>query len=583
MERGVPIDKRRRRRRTTSSRARGRGSRSTCRPALTDPDARRRCAAISISTRRCGSAPACRRRGRPPCWCRWSTAPSRRCCSRCAPRAAEPCRADRVSRRQDRPARRDARSPRRCARPRRRSGSTRDLIEPIGYLDLYLTFSGYPHPADGGARRARLRARAQRARGRRRVRGAARLPDGRRQNHAAPQPRLEGRRAALLRHAVRRALHLGRDGGYPAESVRDGFTGADDTGRSACSCTHGIGVMIRPVSPNRAVPRAVRVYAIFLWATRAGVLDPASLAARRARLARHRRARADDRQLRRARAFRRRAAGLDLRAGAYRGRQVRAGADASDADADAALRCRLAARAAAARGCSRCSTATARRRAWSAARCATRCSASRSATSTSPPPRCREEVIRRVDGRRLQGGADRHRARHRHGGGRRPAVRGDDAARGRRDLRPPRQGARSGATGRRDAERRDFTMNALSVARRRHAATIMSAGSPISRRGACASSAMPAKRIAEDYLRILRFFRFHAAYGHGAPDPDGLARLHRRRAPGSSSCRASACAWRLLKLLLAPHAVPTLAVMTEAGLLETGARRRAACSRASPT
>ena len=40
------------------------------------------------------------------------------------------------------------------------------------------------------------------------------------------------------------------------------------------------------------------------------------------------------------------------------------------------------------RGCSPCSIATARRRAWSAARCATRCSASRSATSTSPPPRC---------------------------------------------------------------------------------------------------------------------------------------------------------------------------------------------------
>ena len=32
-----------------------------------------------------------------------------------------------------------------------------------------------------------------------------------------------------------------------------------------------------------------------------------------------------------------------------------------------------------------------------------------------------------------------------------------------------------------------------------------------------------ATRIAEDYLRILRFFRFHAAYGEGALDPAGLA------------------------------------------------------------
>ena len=32
----------------------------------------------------------------------------------------------------------------------------------------------------------------------------------------------------------------------------------------------------------------------------------------------------------------------------------------------------------------------------------------------------------------------------------------------------------------------------------------------------------PAQRIEEDYLRILRFFRFHARYGAGAPDDAGL-------------------------------------------------------------
>ena len=40
---------------------------------------------------------------------------------------------------------------------KRRSGSTRKLIEPIGYLDLYLTFSGYRILPTGGARRSRLR------------------------------------------------------------------------------------------------------------------------------------------------------------------------------------------------------------------------------------------------------------------------------------------------------------------------------------------------------------------------------------------------------------------------------------------
>ena len=51
-----------------------------------------------------------------------------------------------------------------------------------------------------------------------------------------------------------------------------------------------------------------------------------------------------------------------------------------------------------------------------------------------------QEVIRPRRGRRLQGGADRHRARHRHRRRRGPPVRGDDAARGCRDLWPPCQG-----------------------------------------------------------------------------------------------------------------------------------------------
>ena len=100
---------------------------------------------------------------------------------------------------------------------------------------------------------------------------------------------------------------------------------------------------------------------------------------------------------------------------------------------------------------------------------------------------------------------------------------------------------RFGRDWRADAERRDFTMNALFGRRPTASCTTMSAGSPISRRGACASSARPATRIAEDYLRILRFFRFHAAYGHGAPDAAGLARLHRRaRRPRAIVARARA-------------------------------------------
>ena len=74
-------------------------------------------------------------------------------------------------------------------------------------------------------------------------------------------------------------------------------------------------------------------------------------------------------------------------------------------------------------------------------------------------------------------------------------------------------------------------------------------------------------RIAEDYLRILRFFRFHAAYGQGAPDPAGLhASIAARE--GLRKLSRERLRAELLKLLIAPRAAPTLAVMAEAGLLQ---------------
>src|SRR5215468_9386608 len=76
-----------------------------------------------------------------------------------------------------------------------------------------------------------------------------------------------------------------------------------------------------------------------------------------------------------------------------------------------------------------------------------------------------------------------------------------------------------------------------------------------------------ATRIAEDYLRILRFFRFHAAYGEGAPDPQGLAACIDARADLEQLSRERV-RMEVFKLLVAKHAVPTLALMTEIGLLE---------------
>ena len=79
---------------------------------------------------------------------------------------------------------------------------------------------------------------------------------------------------------------------------------------------------------------------------------------------------------------------------------------------------------------------------------------------------------------------------------------------------------------------------------RRQRCTIMSAGLPISAPRRVRFIGEPAPRIAEDYLRILRFFRFHAAYRGRIAGPRRAARLHRRARRTSIYCRASACAWR---------------------------------------
>jgi poly(A) polymerase len=118
----------------------------------------------------------------------------------------------------------------------------------------------------------------------------------------------------------------------------------------------------------------------------------------------------------------------------------------------------------------------------------------------------------------------------------------------------------------RDAERRDFTMNALSASRNGTLYDYVGGLPDIAaRRVRFIGNA--ASRIAEDYLRILRFFRFHAAYGEGAPDPEGVAACIAGRA-GLELLSRERVRMELFKLLAAKHAVGALAVMTESGLLD---------------
>ncbi|MGB6892121.1 MAG: CCA tRNA nucleotidyltransferase [Xanthobacteraceae bacterium] len=116
-----------------------------------------------------------------------------------------------------------------------------------------------------------------------------------------------------------------------------------------------------------------------------------------------------------------------------------------------------------------------------------------------------------------------------------------------------------------DAERRDFTINALSATADGRIYDYVGGVADIAARRV-RFIGEPATRVAEDYLRILRFFRFHAWYGQGHPDAAGLHACILARA-GLETLSSERVRMELLKLLLAPHATPTLAVMAETGIL----------------
>lgn len=117
-----------------------------------------------------------------------------------------------------------------------------------------------------------------------------------------------------------------------------------------------------------------------------------------------------------------------------------------------------------------------------------------------------------------------------------------------------------------DARRRDFTMNALYCSAAGEVFDPVSGMADLlGRRVRFVGDA--AARIAEDYLRILRFFRFHAQYGQGAPDEAGLAACGELKA-GLRQLSAERVRQELMKLLVAPGAVAAVEAMRGQGILE---------------
>ena len=117
----------------------------------------------------------------------------------------------------------------------------------------------------------------------------------------------------------------------------------------------------------------------------------------------------------------------------------------------------------------------------------------------------------------------------------------------------------------RDAERRDFTINGLSVDAQGNVHDYVGGLEDIAARRV-RFIGEPAQRIAEDYLRILRFFRIHAAYGAGLPDRAGYLACISGRA-GLASLSAERIRAEILKLMVADGAVVAVNAMVEGGLL----------------
>ncbi len=119
---------------------------------------------------------------------------------------------------------------------------------------------------------------------------------------------------------------------------------------------------------------------------------------------------------------------------------------------------------------------------------------------------------------------------------------------------------------REDAARRDFTMNALYADPTTGALYDYFGGLEDLAARRVRFIGDPLRRIAEDHLRILRFFRFLARFGD-TPDPEGLDACT-ARARDLMALSRERIRDELLKLLVARDAVAVTALMLERGILE---------------
>ncbi|MEK9904029.1 MAG: CCA tRNA nucleotidyltransferase [Rhodospirillales bacterium] len=117
-----------------------------------------------------------------------------------------------------------------------------------------------------------------------------------------------------------------------------------------------------------------------------------------------------------------------------------------------------------------------------------------------------------------------------------------------------------------DAARRDFTINAMSADIDGNIYDYFG-GEDDLKAGIVRFVGEAGERVREDYLRILRFFRFHAWYGHSDPDPDSI-RAIAAGIDGLVHVSAERIRTEFFRLLSAPSITNTLEAMSLSGVLE---------------
>jgi poly(A) polymerase len=116
-----------------------------------------------------------------------------------------------------------------------------------------------------------------------------------------------------------------------------------------------------------------------------------------------------------------------------------------------------------------------------------------------------------------------------------------------------------------DAQRRDFTMNALYASADGEVFDHIGGVADL-QAGRVRFVGDPVTRIREDFLRILRLFRFHAWYGKGELDAAALKAATAEKA-GLAQLSGERIQKEVLKLLAAENPVPVLRIMAASGIL----------------